>query len=106
MKTMLHVLLGLKKDTSKEIEQNIFYQSSFSLMISKRNKCSISSLARESRRFLYKVITKETFEQLTHKIGFRRLIDDCLHEGEKYICFALFFSFAMILFHWVFLASF
>jgi len=35
MKTIVHALLNWKKDILKEIEQNIFFQNSFSLMISK-----------------------------------------------------------------------
>ena len=83
---MLHVLISRKKNTSKEIEQNIFLSNFFFIHdLQKNEDINVQQVrSRENLEgFFTKSLSRKPFEQLSHKIGFLHFKDDCLHEREK-----------------------
>ena len=78
MNIILYVLLNERNDTLKEIKQNIFYQNSFSHMISKRIMLLMFSKSIQVKNpadLFTKALPTAIFEKLVRNIGVRRLKD-------------------------------
>ena len=90
MKIMSHVLHNSKADTSKETEQSIFLQSSFTRMSFKNNgEINIQQIRSSDNPadLFTKALPATTFKKFLRQIGMRRLKDlhtEILrHQGER-----------------------